>query len=32
MAKPTFLPDPNCLHLQLLDGSDTTITAVMTTT
>src|ERR1700726_965850 len=32
MAKPTLLPDPTCLHLQLLDGSSTTITAVVTTT
>lgn len=32
MAKPTLLPDPTCLHLQLLDASDTTITAVVTTT
>ena len=27
MAKPTLLPDPTCLHLQLLDASETTITA-----
>ncbi len=32
MAKPTLLPDPTCLHLQLLDASDTAITAVVTTT
>ena len=32
MAKPTLLPDPTCLHLQLLDGSSTAITAVVTTT
>ena len=32
MAKPTLLPDPTCLHLQLLDASETTITAVVTTT
>jgi hypothetical protein len=32
MAKPTLLPDPTCLHLQLLDGSSSTITAVVTTT
>jgi len=32
MAKPTLLPDPNCLHLNLLDASETTITAVVTTT
>jgi transposase len=32
MAKPTLLPDPTCLHLQLLDGSSTTITLVVTTT
>lgn len=32
MAKPTLLPDPTCLHLQLLDASTTTITLVMTTT
>ncbi len=32
MVKPTLLPDPTCLHLQLLDASETTITAVVTTT
>ena|SRR2546430_1168081 len=32
MAKPTLLPDPTCLHLQLLDASDTAITAVVMTT
>lgn len=32
MAKPTLLPDPTCLHLQLLDGSSTAITAVVATT
>ncbi len=32
MAKLTLLPDPTCLHLQLLDASDTTITARVTTT
>ena len=32
MAKPTLLPDPTCLHLQLLDASETTITAVVRTT
>ena len=32
MAKPTLLPDPTCLHLQLLDGSSTTITLVVRTT
>ncbi len=32
MAKPTLLPDPTCLHLQLLDASDTAIIAVVTTT
>jgi hypothetical protein len=32
MTKPTLLPDPTCLHLQLLDGSSTAITAVVTTT
>ena len=32
MTKPTLLPDPTCLHLQLLDGSCTAITAVVTTT
>src|SRR5215469_17772029 len=32
MAKPTLLPDPTCLHLRLLDASETTITAVVTTT
>jgi transposase len=32
MVKPTLLPDPTCLHLKLLDASETTITAVVTTT
>lgn len=32
MAKPTLLPDPTCLHLKLLDTSETAITAVVTTT
>ena len=32
MAKPTLLPDPTCLHLQLLNTSETTITAVVATT
>jgi transposase len=32
MAKPTLLPDPTCLHLQLLDASTTIITLVVTTT
>lgn len=32
MAKPTLLPDPACLHLQLLDASDSAIPAVVTTT
>src|SRR5215467_2567907 len=32
MAKPTLLPDATCLHLQFLDASQTTITAVVTTT
>jgi zinc-finger of transposase IS204/IS1001/IS1096/IS1165 len=32
MAKPTLLPDPTCLHLKLLDASETVITAVVTTT
>jgi transposase len=32
MAKPTLLPDPTCLHLKLLDASETAITAVVTTT
>src|SRR5712691_4486251 len=31
MAKPTLLPDPTCLHLQLLDASGTAITVVVTT-
>ena len=31
MAKPTLLPDPTCLHLKLLDASETAITAVVTT-
>ncbi len=32
MAKPTLLPDPACLHLKLLDASESAITAVVTTT
>src|SRR5690349_18875364 len=32
MAQPTLLPDPTCLHLKLLDASNTAITAVVTTT
>jgi hypothetical protein len=32
MAQPTLLPDPTCLHLQLLDASSAAITAVVTTT
>ena len=32
MAKPTLLPDPTCLHLNLLDASDAAITVVVTTT
>ncbi|HEX4205774.1 MAG TPA: ISL3 family transposase [Ktedonobacteraceae bacterium] len=32
MAKPILLPDPTCLHLKLLDASETAITAVVTTT
>src|SRR5215471_14503621 len=32
MVKPTLLPDPACLHLRLLDASDSAITAVVTTT
>src|SRR5215470_6135964 len=32
MAKPTLLPDPTCLHLRLLDASETAIKAVVTTT
>jgi transposase len=32
MAQPTLLPDPTCLHLQLLDASSTAITAMVTTT
>jgi transposase len=32
MAKPTLLPDPTCLHLQLLDASTSMITLVVTTT
>jgi hypothetical protein len=32
MAKPTLLLDPACLHLKLLDASDSTITAVVMTT
>ena len=31
MVKPTLLPDPTCLHLQLLDASGTAITVVVTT-
>jgi hypothetical protein len=29
MAKPTLLPDPTCLHLQLLDASGSAITAMV---
>jgi len=32
MVTPTLLPDPTCLHLNLLDVSETAITAVVTTT
>ena len=32
MAQPTLLPDPTCLHLQLLDASDHAITARVTST
>jgi transposase len=32
MAKPTLLPDPACLHLTLLDASETVITVVVRTT
>jgi len=32
MASPTLLPDPTCLHLNLLEASDTAITAIVTTT
>ncbi|HLX59325.1 MAG TPA: ISL3 family transposase [Ktedonobacteraceae bacterium] len=32
MAKPTLLPDPACLHLRLLDASETMITAVVMST
>lgn len=32
MAAPTLLPDPACLHLRLLDASETIITAVVATT
>ncbi len=32
MAKPTLLPDPTCLHLQLIDASEAAITVVVTTT
>jgi hypothetical protein len=32
MAKPTLLPGPTCLHLQFLDASEATITAMVTTT
>ncbi len=32
MAKPTLLSYPTCLHLHLLDASDTAITAVVITT
>jgi len=32
MAKLTLLPDPTCLHLQLLDASEAAITVVVTTT
>lgn len=32
MAQPTLLPDPACLHLTLLDASETLITAHVSTT
>lgn len=32
MAAPTLLPAPTCLHLRLLDASETMITAVVATT
>ena len=32
MGTPTLLPDPTCLHLKLLDASESAITAVVTTT
>ena len=32
MVTPTLLPDPTCLHLNLLDASEAAITAVVTTT
>ena len=32
MATPTLLPDPICLHLNLLDASESAITVVVTTT
>lgn len=32
MAKPTLFPDPTCLHIQLPDASETTITEVVKTT
>ncbi|GAC1566227.1 MAG: ISL3 family transposase [Ktedonobacteraceae bacterium] len=32
MATPTLLPDPTCLHLNLLDASESAITVVVTTT
>ncbi len=32
MATPTLLPDPTCLHLRLLDASETAIKAVVATT
>lgn len=32
MTVPALLPDPTCLHLRLLDASDTLITAVVGTT
>lgn len=32
MTQPTLLPDPTCLHLQLLDASSTAITVVVMTT
>ncbi len=32
MGTSTLLPDPTCLHLNLLDASETAITAVVTTT
>ncbi len=32
MSAPTLLPDPTCLHLRLLDASETAIQAVVATT